>query len=163
MHRVSSNMELMTYCDASHGNCVDTGCSTGGYVTVLGGNAVGWCSKLQTFVTLSITEAEFVSAVDAGKEIMWMCNIMYEMGYTMKGSLPLMIDNNSAVCVTKNPEHHDHMKQLDLCLFWLREKVESEVISAHHIPGTKQVADILTKSLPHPKLEFCKQRMGIAP
>jgi hypothetical protein len=126
----------MTYCDASHGNCVDTGCSTGGYVTVLGGGAVGWCSKLQTFVTLSTTEAEFVSAVGAGKEIIWMQNIMHEMSYTVKGSSPLMIDNDSAVCVTKDPEHHDCMKQLDLCLFWLRKKVESGVISTHYIPGT---------------------------
>lgn len=37
-----------------------------------GTGAVSWQSKLQPFVVLSTTEAEFISAVEAGKEIMWM-------------------------------------------------------------------------------------------
>jgi hypothetical protein len=132
-------------------------------VTILGGGAIGWSSKLQTFVTLSTTEAEYVAAVEAGKEILWMRNLMHEMGYTVKVSSPLMIDNLSALSVTKNPEHHGRMKQLDLRFFWLRDQVENGVIVTHHIPGTAQVADILTKALPLAKVKFCREMMGIAP
>ena len=53
-----------TYCDASHGDCLDTGRSTGGYLILLGGGAIGWSSKLQSFVTLSTTEAEYIAAVE---------------------------------------------------------------------------------------------------
>lgn len=142
-------------------DCVDSGRSTGGYVTVLGGGAIGWCSKLQIFVTLSTTEAEYVCSVEAGKEIIWMRNLMHEMGYTVKSSSPLMIDNMSAVCVTRNPEHHGRMKQLDLRFFWLREQVENGIIATYHITGTAQVADILTKALPLPKVKYCRDLMGI--
>src|SRR5258705_5881446 len=46
-----ANKELfLTYSDASHGDCIDTGRSTAGYVTMMAGGAVGWYSKLQTIV-----------------------------------------------------------------------------------------------------------------
>ncbi|KAJ2913228.1 hypothetical protein MD484_g7184, partial [Candolleomyces efflorescens] len=34
-------LAFTTYCDASHGDCVDTGWSTGAYLTCLGGGAIG--------------------------------------------------------------------------------------------------------------------------
>ena len=29
----------------------------------------------------------------------------------------------SQLCLAKNPEHHGHMKHLDLCYYWLRDQV----------------------------------------
>ena len=84
---------FVTYSDASHGGCKQTGRSTGGYVTLVCGGAVGWSSKRQPFVTLSSTEAEYVAAVEAGKEIMWMRNILTEFGYPPAFASGLFIDN----------------------------------------------------------------------
>ena len=128
---------------------------------MIAGGAIGWRSKLQSFVSLSTTEAEFVAAVEAGKKIMWMCNILSEIGYACTTASLLHIDNKSALCVTNNPEHHGRMKQLDLSYFWLREKVEAGVISTLHVPGTEQIADILTKPLPMPKAQWCTKAMGV--
>ena len=77
----TASLTFSTYSDAAHGDCIDSGRSTGGYLTTMGGGAVGWSSKLQTVVALSSTEAEFMAAVEAGKEIMWMRNILGEFGY----------------------------------------------------------------------------------
>lgn len=41
-----------TYCDASHGDCPDSGRSTGGYLTTIGGGAIGWRSRLQSVVKI---------------------------------------------------------------------------------------------------------------
>jgi hypothetical protein len=102
-----ANKELfLTYSDASHGDCVDTGRSTAGYVTIIAGGAVGWYSKLQTIVALSSTEAEYMAAVEAGKEIAWMRNILSEFGYGVQEPSTLKMDNQSAITVSKNPEHH---------------------------------------------------------
>jgi hypothetical protein len=129
---------------------------------MLGGGAISWSSKLQSFVTLSTTEAEYIAAVEAGKEVLWMCNILQEMGYKLSVPSPLKIDNQSALSVTKNPEHHGRMKQLDLAFFWLREVVEEQKIAPSHIPGTEQLADIFTKPLPVPKVQFCVSHMGLS-
>ncbi|KAJ2926388.1 hypothetical protein H1R20_g10715, partial [Candolleomyces eurysporus] len=69
-------LAFTTYCDASHGNCIDTGRSTGAYITCMAGRAIGWSSKLQTVVALSSTKAEYMAAVEAGKEILCMRNIL---------------------------------------------------------------------------------------
>jgi hypothetical protein len=154
-------LPFATFSDASHGDCLDTGRSTGAYLTTVGGGAVGWSSKLQTVVALSSTEAEYMAAVEAGKEILWMRNILGEFGYTMSEPSPLGIDNLSAISVSKNPEHFGHMKHLDLRFFWLRDAVDSGFIAPHHVPGTQQPADALTKPLPLPAIRSTRELMGL--
>ena len=68
----------------------------------------------------------------------------------------------SAVTVSKNPEHHGRMKHLDLWFYWLRDAVDQGIIAPLHIPGTEQPADILTKALPLPKAQFCRKAMGVS-
>ena len=60
---------FVTYSDADHGGNKDNGRSTGGYLVCIGSGAVSWSSKQQPIVTLSTTEAECVTAVQASKEI----------------------------------------------------------------------------------------------
>ena len=157
----SDIQSFTTFCDASHGDCPDSGRSTGGYLTTIGGGAIGWSSKLQSVVALSTTEAEYIAAVEAGKEIVWMRNILHEMGYTCTTPSPMLIDNQSAVSVTKNPEHHGRMKHLDLSFYWLRDVVDEQKPVPYHIPGSEQVADLLTKPLALPKVKFCREKMGL--
>ena len=54
---------------ASTGGDSDTARSTSGYLLCIGTGAVSWSSKLQSIVALSTTAAEFVAAVEAGKEM----------------------------------------------------------------------------------------------
>jgi hypothetical protein len=157
----SGSAVFTTYTDAAHGDCIDSGRSTGGYVTMMAGGAIGWGSKLQSIVALSTTEAEFVSAVEAGKEITWMRNILGEFGYPVTQLSTLHIDNQSAISVSKNPEHHGRMKHLDLRYYWLRDAVNTKAIAPSYIPTAEQIADILTKPLPSPKVQFCRDAMGV--
>jgi hypothetical protein len=101
---------FITYSDADHGGNPDNGKSTGGYVVKIGSGAVSWSSKLQSLVALSTTEAEHISAVEAGKEILWIRSFMGELGYDISGPSLLRMDNQSAIAVSKNPEHHSKMK-----------------------------------------------------
>ena len=80
----------------------------------MGSGAISWASKLQPTVTLSTTEAEYISATAAGQEILWLHNLFSEIGYPVKEASTLFLDNQSALAVTKNPEHHGRMKHLDL-------------------------------------------------
>ena len=150
-----------TYTDADHGGNPDNGRSTGGYAIIIGGGAVSWSSRLQPVVSLSTTEAEYIAAVEAGKEIIWMRNLLTEFGFNFTSPSPLLIDNNSAVSVAKNPEHHGRMKHLDLRLHWLRDTVEAGHISPIHVPTTEQAADIFTKPLKRQKIDVCLGLLGL--
>jgi hypothetical protein len=52
------------------------------------------------------------------------------------------------------PEHHGRMKHLDLCLYWLRDKVEHGMINPDFIPTGDIIADCFTKCVPAPKVRF---------
>jgi hypothetical protein len=102
-----------------------------------------------------------MAAVEAGKEILWMRNILSEFGYPVQGPLLLCIDNQSAINVSKNPEHFGHMKHPDLCFYSLRDVVDDGLIDVLHIPGTQQPADGLTKALGGPEMKLVWERMGL--
>ena len=53
------------------------------------------------------------------------------------------------------------MKHLDLRYYWLRDAVNTKCIAPCYIPTAEQIADILTKPLPSPKVQFCREAMGI--
>jgi hypothetical protein len=150
-----------SFTDADHGGCKDSGRSTGGYLVKVGTGAVSWRSKLQPTVALSTTEAEYIAAVEAGKEIIWMRNILKELGYNFSSPSSLRMDNQSGINVAKNPEHHGRMKHLDLRHHWLRDTVESGLIKPLYIPTAEMPADVLTKALPRQKMETCRGMMGL--
>ena len=51
-----------------------------GYVFTIGGIDVSWVSKIQSVVALSTTEAEYVAATEASKEMIWLQRFMDEFG-----------------------------------------------------------------------------------
>ena len=152
---------FITYSDADHGGNPDNGKSTGGYVVKIGSGAVSWSSKLQSLVALSTTEAEHISAVEAGKEILWMRSFMGELGYDISGPSLLRMDNQSAIAVSKNPEHHSKMKHLSLRLFWLRDAVQDGLITPTFVPTQEMAADIFTKALDRLKVQRCASMLGL--
>ena len=66
--------------------------------------------SLQGIVTLSTTEAEYVAAVTAGQEVIWLRYLLTELGYKFTGPSTLFLDNNLAVHIAKNLEHHISVK-----------------------------------------------------
>jgi hypothetical protein len=150
-----------TFTDADHGGNPDNGRSTSGYVVKMGTGAISWSSKLQGIVALSTTEAEFVAATSAGQEILWLRNLIHEFGYPLPTPSTLFIDNQSALSVAKNPEHHGRMKHLDLRFYWLRNEVEKGTINLVHLRTDEMVADIMTKALARVKVIDMVHRLGL--
>ena len=127
----------------------------------IGSGAVSWSSKLQSLVALSTTEAEHIAAVEAGKEILWMRQLMGELSYDTSGPSVLRMDNQSAIAVSKNPEHHGKMKHLSLHLFWLRDAVQDGLITPTFVPTQDMAADVFTKLLDRFKFEKCIRTLGL--
>ena len=150
-----------TYCDADFAGNIDNKKSTSGYVVKIGTGAVSWSSRLQSFNTLSTTESEYVSAVAAGQEILWLRNLFMELGFTVDAGLPLCIDNQSALSVAKNPEHHGRMKHLDLRFYWLRGTVQSGVITLRYVPTEEMPADVMTKAFEKIKVAEMRELLGL--
>ena len=71
------------------------------------------------------------------------------------------MDNQSAIAVANNPEHHERMKHLDLRFYWLRDVVELGLIQVKHLRTDSMPADLLTKQLGRLKVNGLRQLMGL--
>jgi hypothetical protein len=112
-------------------------------------------------VTLSSTEAEFVASNAAGKEALAIRSLLVELGYKVPSPTPLLVDNQSSIQVSKNPEHHGRMKHLDRSFYWLREQVMHKRIAPSYLPTEDNPADMLTKALSKPKVEKFRSLIGL--
>ena len=63
---------LEGFTDSDMSGDVDSSQSTSGYVMTYAGGAMSWQSRPQKSVALSTTEAEYMAAVEADKELIWM-------------------------------------------------------------------------------------------
>lgn len=70
---------LEAYCDADYANDITTRKSVSGMVFKYSGGAICWESRRQQCVSLSTTEAEYVAACEATKELIWLKLLFDEM------------------------------------------------------------------------------------
>ena len=71
---------LEGYTDADTTGDLDGRKSVSRYLFTFAGGAVSWQSRLQKCVALSTTEAEYIAATEAGKEIFWLKGFLQELG-----------------------------------------------------------------------------------
>ncbi|KFY80857.1 hypothetical protein V499_00312 [Pseudogymnoascus sp. VKM F-103] len=162
-YKANSTLELVGYVDADHANCHDTRKSTTGFVFLLGGSPVSWCSQRQKTVAVSTTDAEYIAASEASREAIWLRRFINDL--KIDGCyiphVPLYIDNNAALKLTKNPEGHGRTKHIDIKYHYIRQKVEEGDIQTLRVDTKDNLADILTKALGGQKfLDFVK-RLGL--
>lgn len=156
-----SNFGLAGYSDADFAGEVNTRRSTFEYLFLLAGGPVTWSSRRQRLVTLSTTEAEYVAAADAAKEIMWLRQLLRNVGCDMSRATVLRIDNQSSIKLIKNPEYHKRMKHIVIRHHFIREKVKSSEIETLYVPSDSQLADIFTKTLAKERFICLHKRIGM--
>jgi hypothetical protein len=113
----------------------------------VGGNLVSWRSKKQSVVSRSTAEAEYKAMTQGLCEILWVRNLLSELKVTRKGPSRLYCDNKSAINIVNNPVQHDRTKHVEIDLFFIKEKIDDNIIVLSYVMSGKQVADCLTKGL----------------
>ncbi len=147
-------LSLEAFVDADWGGCPDTFRSTTGWIVTLGGNPISWSSQRQKTVSLSTTEAEYVAASEAAKEVVWLKGLINDLGTDLQvETVPLRIDNESAMKLTKNAEFHGRTKHINIKHHFVRELVDDGTILPIRVASADNVADVLTKPLSRPIFE----------
>jgi hypothetical protein len=101
-------------------------------------------------VTVSSTEAEYIVASEAAKEVCWLCMLLHGITVDVNSPTPLLGDNNGAQILASNPVFHSCAKHIDNRYHHIRDCVEKKKIYLPHVSSVNNVADTLTKSLPAP-------------
>jgi hypothetical protein len=91
----------------------ENGVSTLGYLVNLGSTTISWRSYKQFVPTDSTIEVEYVVVAEETKEIAWLRNILEDLQETQMYATPLLIDNTSAIKLSKNPRFHDQTNHIN--------------------------------------------------
>jgi len=149
-----SNLTLQGFSDADLGGDLDGRKSTIGYIFTLGGTTINRKSKLQGRVSFSTTEAEYVVISEAAKEMIWLKNLLKELGKE-KDESSLFSDSQSAICLAKNPILHSKCKHIELKYHFIRNLINDGDLILLKIPGAENPTDMLTKTVTTTKLRLC--------
>lgn len=137
---------LRAYTDSSFADDPDTRKSTSGYVIFYNGGPVTWCSRKQSIVALSSTEAEFVAGAECCKELLYVKSLIQEI--TDENLITEMrVDNQSAIWLMKNGIMNRRSKHIDVRYHFLKEKIDEHGLIIKYCPTGLQLADMLTKNL----------------
>ena len=153
--------ELIGYSDSDFaGDCNDRK-STSGHIFFFGGMAVSWSSQKQSIVALSSCEAEYIAATSATCQAVWMSRLLGELMRNEVTKAKLLVDNQSAITLSKNPIHHNRTKHIDTRYHFVRQCVEDKKIEIDFVRTKDQLADIFTKALGKMKFLEMRDRIGI--
>lgn len=139
--------DLVAFTDSDYAGDFDDRRSTSGYVFLLGTGSIAWSSKKQAVVSLSTTEAEFISTALCACQCIWLRRILVTLGFSQSGCSTIYCDNNSAIKLSKNPVFHGRSKHIDVRYHFLRDLVRDGKIELIHCGTEEQVSDIMTKPL----------------
>jgi hypothetical protein len=157
----NQNFQLTAYSDADWANCVDERKNTSGGAFFLGDSLVAWISKEQGSISLSTTEAEYISSATCCTQILWMIQTLADLKVTYTDPIPLHCDNTNAISHSKNPVLHLKSKNIPIKYHFLREQVTNRIVQVNYIHSTEQIADIFTKPLAMTHFGYLHQKLGV--
>ncbi|KAG7551914.1 Zinc finger CCHC-type superfamily [Arabidopsis thaliana x Arabidopsis arenosa] len=152
---------LVGFSDSSHNVDEDDGKSTTGHIFYLNECPITWCSQKQDTVALSSCEAEFMAATEAAKQAVWLQELLGEVIGGLNDKVLILLDNKSAIALTKNPVFHGRSKHIHKRYHFIRECIEKELVEVDHVPGEIQKADILTKALARIRFKEMRELVGV--
>ncbi|GJR97242.1 hypothetical protein Tco_0269416 [Tanacetum coccineum] len=140
-----SSFDLESYSDSDYaGANLDRKSTTGG-CQFLGRRLITWQCKKQTIVATSTTEAEYVAAASCCGQVLWIQNQMLDYGFNFMNT-KIYIDNESTICIVKNPVYHSKTKHIAIRHHFIRDAYEKKLIQVLKIHTNDNVADLLTKA-----------------
>ncbi|CAE7210219.1 GIP [Symbiodinium sp. CCMP2592] len=116
-----------------------------GWVIVYGGTPILWRSTRQATTALSTAEAELNAILEGSVALLGVESMLLDIAENITNKF-VGSDSMSALCLSAGTGSW-RTRHLRIKASWLQEALSSGVLQAHHVPGIRQPADLLTKSL----------------
>nr|GEW52876.1 putative ribonuclease H-like domain-containing protein [Tanacetum cinerariifolium] len=126
--------------------------TTGG-CQFLGKRLISWQCKNQTIVANSTTEAEYVAAASCCGQVLCIQNQMLDYVFNLMNT-KIYIDNESAICIVKNPVFHSKTKHIEIRYHFIGDSYEKKLIQVIKIYIDHNVVDLLTKAFDVGRFNF---------
>ncbi|GJQ94398.1 putative ribonuclease H-like domain-containing protein [Tanacetum coccineum] len=152
--------DLVAYTDSDYaGASLDRKSTTGG-CQFLKRRLISWQCKKQNVVENSTTEAEYVAASSCCGQVLWIQNQLLNYGYNFMHT-KIYIDNESTICIVKNPVFHSKTKHIEIRHHFIRDFNEKKLIQMIKIHTDKNVTDLLTKAFNVSRFQYLIASIGM--
>ncbi|GKF23568.1 hypothetical protein Tco_0075890, partial [Tanacetum coccineum] len=121
---------------------------------------ISWQCKKQTMVANSTTEAEYIAASNCCRQVLWIQNQLLDYGYNFMQT-KINIDNESTICIVKNPIFHSKTKYIDIRHHFIRDSYEKKLVQMIKIHTDQNVADLLTKAFDVSRFQYLIACIGM--
>ncbi|KAJ9538575.1 hypothetical protein OSB04_031308 [Centaurea solstitialis] len=135
--------------------------STTGYCVFVGGNLVSWKSKKQNVVSRSSVESEYRAMAQTTCELIWLRNLLGELGFAQFKPMNLYCDNEAAIHIANNLVFHERTKHIEVDCHFTGEKLEDGTILTPFVRTCSQLADVFTKALPGSRVSSICNKLGM--
>ena len=145
-------LEQNMFVDADHAGDRVTRLSQMGILVFLNRAPIIWYSKWQNTVESSTFGSEFI-AIKTGVELVQGLRFkLHMMGIPVDGPANIFCDNEVVVRNSTIPESTLGKKHISICYHVVREAIAAAIGRVSKEPGETNLADILTKLVPGPRL-----------
>jgi hypothetical protein len=141
--------DVVAYVDASHAvHSKDGRSHTGVYVT-LGAGPIYVRSTKQKLTTKSSTEAELVALSDALPMLLWIREVLIEVGYMREDqAMKIMEDNKSTIALVKRGSpSSESTRHINIRFFFISDRVKAGHVAIIYCQTESMLADYFTKAL----------------
>ena len=127
----------------------------------VGGNLVPWKSKKQSVVSRSSVEYEYRAMTEFACAIMWLHQLLVEVGIKTSVLEKLWYDNQAALHIASNLVSHERTKRKEIDCHFIHEKIQLSLISIGYMKIGEQLGDIFTKTLSGDQVNYVCNKLGI--
>ncbi len=119
------------------------------------GSTVAWVNKLQSSIALSSPEAEYMALTTSTQEVVFLRQLLTNLGELLKSSTPLYEDNEGCEALTTNDITSVKTKHIDIRHHFVCDLVKSKALKIVWI-STSEMIDDIPKKDPLPTREHKK-------
>ena len=98
-------------------------------------------------VALSSFEAKLRGMAKGMCELLWLKNLLIEIGFAPNLEMDLFCDNKIAIDISHNPVQHDRTKYVEVDRRFIRQNLDVRIIRFPFVKSKDQLVDILMKVL----------------
>ncbi|GJS08477.1 retrotransposon protein, putative, ty1-copia subclass [Tanacetum coccineum] len=126
-------------------------------------SAVGWKSSKQSTTAMSAIEAEYIAALEAVMEAVWIRKFISGLGIvpTINEPIKIFCDNSAALLIANEPRVQKGTRHYHRRYHFIRECIELGEINLLKVHADDNLADPFTKALPKGKLIQHARSMGL--
>ncbi|GJV91363.1 putative ribonuclease H-like domain-containing protein [Tanacetum coccineum] len=155
-----SPFDLVAYTDSDYAGTSLDKKSTKRGCQFLGCRLISWQCKKQTVVANSTTKSEYIPASNCCGQVLWIQNQLLDYGYNFMQT-KIHIDNESTICIVKNPVFHSKTKHIEIRHHFIRDSNEKKRILMIKIHTDQNVADLLTKAFDVSRFQYLIASIGM--